>query len=339
MPPDGSGAAAGPARRRRSYLPAGVVAAILGGVTVGALQVGATEPEIEALLHEAGSPNLSRLWREGKLLEREGRALERDHPQEAVERYLGAARRFEKIARERHGLEEAYWRSARTFWAAGDTLPLDAKEERIEYFERAEVQSSQGIEVDPDCAECMLWKFAAMGRLRTTRGVWMSIRQLPEMALLLDRGIALNPTYADDGGNSTLGNLHYSSAIFYRVFPDWFWIGWLVGVKGDKERALAHSRTALSMHPSRLDYQIEMGCQLLCLGRTRGDRARLLEGMEVLRAAILREPETQDDARELAAAEIMLEHPGKSCGYSGDSWVEIDRAAARRAAASSRLAP
>jgi len=88
VPPDGSGAAAGPARRRRSYLPAGVVAAILGGVTVGALRVGATEPEIEALLHEAGSPNLSRLWREGKLLEREGRALERDHPQEAVERYL-----------------------------------------------------------------------------------------------------------------------------------------------------------------------------------------------------------------------------------------------------------
>jgi tetratricopeptide (TPR) repeat protein len=306
-------------------------------VTVGALRAGASEPEIETLPHEAGSPDLDRLWTEGELLEREGRAIERDRPQEAVERYLGAARRFEKIAREQPGFEQAYWRSARSYWAAGDALPLDAKEERIEYFELAEVQSSRGIEADPDCAECMLWKFVAMGRLRTTSGLWTSIRQLSEMALLLDRGIALNPTYADDGGNSTLGNLHYSSAIFYRVFPDWFWIGWLVGVKGDKDRALAHSRTALSIHPSRLDYQIEMGCQLLCLGSSRGDRDQLLQGMEVLRAAIAREPETQDDARELAAAEIMLEHPGKSCGYTGDSWVEIDRAEARRAALSPRL--
>ena len=166
MPPDGAGATAGPAQRRRSCLPAGAAAAILGGVTLGVLRVGATEPEIEAILHEAGSPGLSQLWREAKLLEREGRVLERDHPQEAVERYLSAARRFEKIARERPGLSQAYWRSARAFWGAGDTLPLDAKKERTEYFERAELQSSRGIEVDPDCAECMLFKVAAMGRLR-----------------------------------------------------------------------------------------------------------------------------------------------------------------------------
>jgi hypothetical protein len=167
--PDGPGAAAGPAQYRRSYLPAAVAAAILGGVTVGALRAGAGEPEIETLPHEAGSPDLHRLWKEAQLLEREGRALERDRPREAVERYLGAARRFERIAREQPGFEQAYWRSARTYSAAGDALPLDAKEERIEYFELAEVQSSRGIEADPDFAECMLWKFVAMGRLRTTR--------------------------------------------------------------------------------------------------------------------------------------------------------------------------
>ena len=84
--------------------------------------------------------------------------------------------------------------------------------------------------------------------------------------------------------------------------------------------------------PLLYDYQVEVACQLLCLGTSRDDRARLLEGMEVLRAAIVREPETQDDARELLAAQIMLEHPGKSCGYTGDTWVEIDRAEARRTA-------
>ena len=32
-----------------------------------------------------------------------------------------------------------------------------------------------------------------------------------------------------------------------------------------------------------------------------------------------------DDEREIEAGEIMLDQPRKACGYSGDTWVEIDR--------------
>ena len=35
--------------------------------------------------------------------------------------------------------------------------------------------------------------------------------------------------------------------------------------------------------------------------------------------------ETMDDARDIATAAIMLRGPSKSCGYTGDTWVEIDR--------------
>ncbi len=38
------------------------------------------------------------LWEKGVLVEREGRALERDDPRKAVERYLKAARLFDQIA-------------------------------------------------------------------------------------------------------------------------------------------------------------------------------------------------------------------------------------------------
>jgi tetratricopeptide (TPR) repeat protein len=275
-------------------------------------------------------------WEEGGRLEQEGRALERDEPRQAVEHYLEAARLFDEVAREQPLLAQAYWRSARAFWGAGETLPLEAKEERIGYFEFAELRSNRGLEVDPDCAECMLWKFASMGRLRTTRGVWAGIRGVPEMADLLDRAIELNPTYADHEHNSTLGNLHYTSAIFYRVFPDWFWIGWLLGVKGDKERALSHSLKALTLHPSRLDYLVEVGCQFVCLGSARNDPARLQLGREVLRAAVMNEPRNQDEERELMAAAVMLQSPARSCGYTGDTWIEFDRESARRAAVSAR---
>ena len=297
-----------------------------------ATPAGATGAEVAALLERSGTPDLAGSWREAMALERRGRAREGERPDQAVDLYLDAAALFEQVARGRPDLAHGWWRGARSTWLAGDTLPLDAVERRGELFARAEELSGRGLEVDPECAECMLWRFASMGRLRTTRGLWTSVRQLPEMAELLDRGIALRPTYADSETNSTLGNLHYSSAIFYRIFPDWVWIGWLVGVRGDKDRALTHSRAALALHPTRLDYQIELGVQLLCLGTARGDAARVAEGRAVLASALQRPAETLDDARDLEAARLMLELPEKSCGYSGDAWVEIDRDQVRQAA-------
>jgi len=266
-----------------------------------------------------------RAWTDARRLAASARRLEREDPAAASERYHRAARLFAASIDTHPRPSAACWRGARALWAAGDVLPVEATTRRIHYFERAEGLSQRGIDVDPDCAECMLWKFASMGRLRTARGVWTGIRGVPEMANLLERGIALASHHADDDRNSTLGNLHYSSAIFYRVLPDWFFVGWVLGVRGDKERALDHARTALVLHPARLDYRIELGSQLLCLGSTRGDPTQLENGRRVLRAAVELPPETQDDAREIAAARIMLAEPAKSCGYTGDTWLEIDR--------------
>jgi tetratricopeptide (TPR) repeat protein len=312
---------------------AALAALALGcAVASGGAAAAGPRPDVPARLRGAGRPDLARSWAEARSLERRARGLQVDQAEQAVEVYLGAAQLFEAVLRERPGLVSACWRGARVFWLAGDTLPLDAKERRLEYFGRAETLARRGLDLDPECAECMLWLFSAMGRLRTTRGVWTGLRQLPEMAALLERGIALQPTSADDEDNSTLGNLHYASAIFYRILPDWFWLGWLLGVKGDKQKALEHIRAALALHPSRLDYRVELGSQLLCLGTARRDRARLASGMAALRETVVREPESQDQARELAAARIMLRAPEKSCGYSGDTWVEIDRHEALRAA-------
>lgn len=303
-----------------------------------ALAAGAAAADVGDRLRETGRADLAAIWDAARSIEGRGRGIEREHPLQAAEEYQQAARGFERVAQARPEFAEAWWRGARAYWLAADTLPVEQKSRRLRGFERADDMASRGIESDPRCAECMLWKFGAMGRLRTTGSLWSSISQLDDMAALLDDAIALQPTSADDAENSTLGNLHYSSAIFYRVFPDWFWIGWFLGVRGDKDRALAHIQTALSIHPTRLDYRIELGSQLLCLGSTRSDDAKLREGKRVLEEAILREPETQDDAREIAAAQIMLSKPAKACGYSGDTWVEIDRGEALRAAKAARAA-
>ena len=49
------------------------------------------------------------------------------------------------------------------------------------------------------------------------------------------------------------------------------------------------------------------------------------KGRESLESALLAEPQTRDDRRELEAARIMLQSPEKSCGYTGDTWVEFHK--------------
>ncbi len=273
---------------------------------------------------------------QGVAIERRAFSLLETDPLAAQASFLEASARFAAAAEATSGDGLPFWRSARCRWFAGEVLPVDPGSERVVHFEAAQALAERGIEADADCAECMLWKFVAMGRVATSRSVIAGMRDASEMADLLDRGLALNPKHRDGDDNSTLGNLHYGSAIFYRVLPDWMWMRWLIGVRGDKERALGHARTALALHPARLDYRVELASQLLCLGSTDDQRERLDEGVSMLEQLLDAETHSVRDERQIVAAEIMLASPPKSCGYTGDTWVEIDEQDAAAVGASGK---
>lgn len=307
----------------------GILASVLAGGTALAQGSAIQAPPGES------TTDIAEVWDKAVALESEAFQLDETDSATARDRLIRAALLFERVAeheevtRPAPGTSMGHWRAARATWLTGELLELDETEGRIEAFQSALDLANRGLALDPECAACMLWKFISFGRLRTTVGVWEGMQQVEEMAQLLDRAIALNPTYRDAMDNSTLGNLHYSAAIFYRLLPDWFWIQWVLGVKGDKERALEHSRTALALHPDRLDYQIEVATQLLCLGSTKGDHRRLREGKAAMRAAIARGGTRSDDKREIHFANLMLEEPERSCGYSGDKLLEVDEEKAR----------
>ncbi len=144
------------------------------------------------------------------------------------------------------------------------------------------------------------------------------------MAELIDRGIALQPSHTDGEYNSTLGNLYYASSNFYRTVPDWRILEWLIGVRGDKERALRDIRKAVEISDRRIDYRVELGATLLCLGSSKDDPGRVAEGIEVLEAAHTLEPILDSDPRDLAFARIMAREPEKACGFSRDGFVDQD---------------
>jgi hypothetical protein len=170
----------------------------------------------------------------------------------------------------------------------------------------------------------MLWKFGSMGRIGTTRGVVRSVRMAPEMEQLLEQGIALRPTYHDDFTNSTLGNLYYAGGVFYRVVPEWIWLDWLIGVRGDMDKSLEMIRKADELDRGRIDYRVEMGAILLCYGNRREADWALDEGRDVLRSAHRLPRRFRTDESDLGHARKLLDAPERACGFSRDGWIDMD---------------
>ncbi len=256
-------------------------------------------------------PTYRPLWREGMEFE-------------LRESLVASSRRYEAIAAEVPDQSYTYWRIARNYWRYGESLPVDAKEQRVHFFELAEEGAGRGIAVDPQCAPCMLWKFVAMGRQATTRGLLTAARDVREMDHLLTRGIELKPSHSDNEGNATLGNLYYSGAVFYRVIPDWFWLRWFIGVRGDRERSLEYARRAVEIAAVRVDYRVELGAALLCLGTTDDKPRAIEEGFEVLSEAQELVNFLSTDHLDKEHARVLVDSPEKACGYSRDGFIDVD---------------
>jgi len=248
---------------------------------------------------------------------------------EAESDLLASAAVYEEVVRQEPDDSFGYWRVSRNYYRYGDELPAASREEKIRYLTLGAEWSARGLEIDPECGECCLYRFSSMATLATTRGVWTAMRNAKEMSKLLDRGIALRPTHADNEWNTTLGNLYYAASHFYRITPEWFWLKWLIGYRGDRERALEYARQAHQISPMRVDYHVTLGAALLCAGTENGDSALVTEGVDVLsRVDALQtlrgcDPVFREHARGLVA------NPESACTYSPDGQIDVKGELAR----------
>ena len=276
----------------------------------------ASAAAIDTLPGASTSPQIRALWRTALAHESEYR-------------FLASIRDYEDIIALQPESGYAYSRVARSYWRIADGLGIDQKERRIANLDLAEGWAKRGLAVDPECAECMLWLYASMGRLITNRGVLSGARHARTMSRLLDDAIRLEPEQRDSQYNSTLGNLYYARAIWHRMVPDWFWLRWVVGVRGDKYKALEDIDRAVEISGTRVDYQVERGAVLLCLGTTKDLPERVEEGKAVLRDAIELDHLFETDAQDVRLARALLEGPDKACGLTRDGFIDVDSAKGR----------
>jgi hypothetical protein len=250
------------------------------------------------------------LWSEGLALERR-------------ESFVESNRRYERLAAARPESAFLAWRVARNHWREGERLPVDAKSERRAAFAQSLAWAERSLAREPDCGECLLWAVVARGRVATTQGVIASVPTVAPMAALIDRGIALQPATRDNEWNTTLGNLYYAASAFYRVAPEGAWVKWVIGTSGDKDRALDYIERAVAISPMRVDYRVELGVILTCIGAARGDAAVLERGRRELIAARKMPHLLGTDAVDQKNAGILLASPDRACGYQRDGFVDL----------------
>jgi len=263
------------------------------------------------------NPRIRALWTEGEALERQ-------------DEFAESSRRYERIAEALPDSATVRWRLARNYWRVGESLDTDDKRGRLHFFALANRWADDSLAANEDCAECCLWKGASLGRLATTRGVMQAAGAASTIAEIFERGIALRPTHRDGPDSSTLGNLYYAAATFYRIVPDWWWLAVVIGVRGDNHRALRYIESAIELHPMRVDYQVERGAILLCIGSHDGDEERIEQGRIALAESVGMQDVLSTDAMDRDHARILIAEPDKACGYSRDGWIDLSEAAAGR---------
>jgi len=282
-----------------------------GGATAKALREDTTRAGLPSALGiSEADPYIGRLWTEGVEYERREALLESNL-------------RYEEIAAAVPDSPFIRWRVSRNYWRHAERLASDDKRGRLQYFGSADAWAQRSLALDPECGECILWKLASVGRLATTGSVLDSMSLASTIAEMIDRGIALNPSHNDGSSNVTMANLYYAGAAFYRIVPDWFWVQWLIGVRGDKQRSLDYIRKALAISDPRVDYQVELGAVLLCIGHEERDAQRLQEGRQALEEAMHTPLFQSTDTLDLDHARILMAEPERACGYSRDGWIDL----------------
>lgn len=297
-----------------------LLALLLTGLPVRALAAPAGEPRqmestCQDLTSDCGQASSqatqdepAQLWERGSKLESEGQLL-------------ASAQIFEMLARREPPDSHVCWRLAKNYYRFADETADLPEDERAKYLELAEDWADRGLEINDECGECYLYKVGAMGRRLQDVGRLRAATKVSQIAKLLERGISILEERTDPASRAELEELYYAAAQLYRGLPEWSWLGPLLGVTGDRQKAVEYMRKANHIAGVRPSYMVELAASLLCLGEDTDDDAMVREGAEILRRVRLLHSDP-DDAVDRRHAGILLEQPRRACDFSREQWLE-----------------
>lgn len=240
---------------------------------------------------------------------------------ENADDFIGAAELRARVAELRPQDAHVRWRIARDLLHGVTSLPPSDREARMQTFETARDWAREGSALDTHCGECCLYDFASTAQLATAGGLASRVGHVREARETLERCLAIPPTWSEPRWGHERGQLYYGAAAFYRMLPGGAWARWVLGMRGDPERAVDLARRATLVSPEKPAYRVELGAALLCHASRSGDRAAGAEGRRLLTVV---ETHAAADTPERVRAAGLLAAPDHSCDdsehYGRVSW-------------------
>lgn len=247
------------------------------------------------------------------------------------DKYVESNRVLEEIIRLYPDKAEPYWRQARNNYDILEDIPREQKPGKdvlIEKYREVERLGSRCEELAPQDGNCYLWHSIGMGRRGTTQGVLNSLGEIDDMEGLLLKAIDLKPPYrAENGVANAMGDAYNAIGQFYRVVPDWRFLQWVFGAKGDIDKSVEYQRKAVEREPDRIEYIKEFGVSLVCRGRKTGSHADVEEGKKQLERIAGLPSIKPSDMIDKQHAKDLIADPDLACGYSRDAQQEVSREA------------
>jgi tetratricopeptide (TPR) repeat protein len=171
----------------------------------------------------------------------------------------------------------------------------------------------------------------AKARLSTTRGVLASLRSAKEIETLWLTAARAGTKYRSLGGEEELPcDAYLTLGIFYRLVPDWFFIRWIAGTRGDIKKSLRWLEKADRCSPGKIRVLKELAVGQLCYADRRDDAVQAQKGQATLRRLLKMKAPQETDRIDQAHARWLLNHPNEACSYSRDGQQDLDKAKAPR---------
>lgn len=226
---------------------------------------------------------------------------------------------------------EALWRKARNNYDILEDIPRDKKPPKnvlVERYSEVEELGKRCWAVAPDDGNCYLWEAIGKGRRGTTQGVLNSLGEIDDLEAAFSKAIELKPQYrAENGQANALADAYNGLGQFYRVVPDWRFLQWVFGAKGDIDKSVELQSKAVEREPGRIEYIKELGVSLLCRGTKTGNNQDIEAGKNELKKIKGLKATKPTDEIDKQHAEALIADPSLACGYSRDEQQEVSKEA------------
>ncbi len=227
---------------------------------------------------------------------------------------------------------DVYWKIGQNYYNMGERIDIEEnKNKKLEMYEKAEAWARKGYDKDPDLADNTFWMAVGISQQAQTKGIAATLLTDRSLAkkiekYYLESASSKNYHYKEDDSD-TISSAHFALGQFYRKIPDSFFVGLLMGTRGDMDKSVKHARTAVEMYPNNLEYTKELGVSLLCRGQREDQPKDIEEGKEYLRKVVEMPAETKLDRIDQQDAKRLLEDPSLACGYSRVQQEEVSEKA------------